>query len=188
MPEKNREARLRVARRLSSITSQRLRRLELSRARRKTSTTTEAIMEAIIRVAIQLAQAQIELGVSLTEAMLGIGDHAASLQTAPPAAHGDQAVERAAEAIQREMLRHKDVGFASLLWTNFPPDDIRRIAQAALQAALHSQQAMSIRSTEGSGQTRAGEPDQSEVERQRGELGPRGISGKPNDAEMTPQQ
>ncbi|RYG94154.1 MAG: hypothetical protein EON58_16890 [Alphaproteobacteria bacterium] len=43
-------------------------------------------------------------------------------------------------------------------------------------------------STKGSGQTGAGEPHKSEDEMQREHLGPRGVPGKPDEAEMTPQQ
>jgi hypothetical protein len=144
--------------------------------------------EPVIKAAIELVQAQLKLGSLVTRALLGIREQPADPPLSAKDALGELAVERAAAAIMREMLRHKDVGFASLLRTNFSPDEIRRIAQSALLAASHDQQENSMGSTKGSGQTSAGEPHHSEDERQREKLGPRGIPGKPDEAEMTPQQ
>lgn len=90
--------------------------------------------EPLVKAVIELAQAQLRLGALLTEALLGLKKRSSDPER-PMAEPGAEAVERAAASIQREMLRHKDVGFASLLRTNFPPDEIRRIAKAALEAA-----------------------------------------------------
>lgn len=144
--------------------------------------------EPVIKAAIELAQAQLRLSSLVTRALLGIQEQTANPPSSAKDALGEVAVERAAAAIVREMLRHKDVGFASLLRTNFPPDELRRIAQAALQAACQDGQEQIMGSTKGSGQTSAGEPHRSEDERQREKLGPRGVPGKADEAEMTPQQ
>jgi uncharacterized membrane protein YccC len=120
--------------------------------------------ELVIRAAIELAHAQLKLGAVLTRALLGIQEQAASPPQTVSVEPDDPSIDRAAAAIQREMLRHKDVGSASLLRTNFPPDEIRRIAAATLQAATHSPKETIMGSTKGSGQTGAGEPHRSEEE------------------------
>lgn len=91
--------------------------------------------EPIIKAIINLAEAQIKLGTLLTKALLGFKHHATEVANPQPSHFSDEALDNAAAVIQRELLRHKELGFASLLQTNFPPDEIRRIARAALEAA-----------------------------------------------------
>lgn len=93
--------------------------------------------EPLVKAIIDLARAQLKLGELLATALFSLEKRPVEVRDRPEssASTDDKCIERAATAIEHEMLRHKDVGFASLLRMNLPPDEIRRIAKAAIEAA-----------------------------------------------------
>jgi hypothetical protein len=91
--------------------------------------------DPLVRAMIDLARAQLKLGALITEALLGLQHQSTESVSAEYPPLTNEALDRAAVALQIEMLKLKEMGLASLLRTNFPPAEIRRIAQAVLDAA-----------------------------------------------------
>ena len=100
-------------------------------------TTKTMNLEPLVKAIIDLAQAQLKLGELLTEALIGLETRSvdAGDRSAASVSSDDKCIERAATAIERELLRHRDVGFASLIRANLPPAEVWRIAKVAIEAA-----------------------------------------------------
>jgi hypothetical protein len=96
-------------------------------------------MSELLVAIIKLAAVQVRFGlVAMEVASLSIGQMVdrSDVATDKPAQPSiDAAIDAAARAIKAKLLRGRDGGFRNILQLNFPDDEIRAMAEAALTAA-----------------------------------------------------
>jgi hypothetical protein len=89
----------------------------------------------LLSALFELATLQLRLTISMSEAMWTLSSPSGLIEAKKDLEVSDVGIDAAARVIEARLLDQHELGFQSLLRTNFPRGILREIARAALVAA-----------------------------------------------------